>query len=207
MNDFLYLECRIGKTIGLSDSMVKSTRKRFLEDGDDFRRVEGRIAYTKPAVKKMIQSLLDCEKTSPSTKNKVEAADIRAVLAGALAGPVAGEMRGVPEDGGRRTEDGITDPARLLAEAWTVPDAVLIVTRLFPRNQHILHARLDPDWIKKHGYDYFHRIGIDPRLETHRIRVTSTRKFTVGMEVPCRWKQADLWTCKCRMPRRRGQWN
>lgn len=200
MNDFVYLECRIGKTVGISDSMVKSARKRFLEYGTDFQLIDGRIAYTKLAVKKLVQRLLDCEKTSDSTKDKVGAIDIRAVLADALTAPVAAEKQPIPSHA-------ISDPSSLLAAPWTVPDAVLIVTRIFPRNQHIMHAKIDPEWIEKHGFEYFHRIGIDPRQTTHRIRVTSTRKFTVGMAVPCTWKQSDLWTCSCRMPRRRGGWN
>lgn len=208
MSDFLYLECRLGKTIGLSDSMVKSARKRFLVDGIDFRLVDGRVAYTKAAIKKLVQSMVDCDKTSDSTKDKIGSIDIRVVLAAALISPVVAEIQATQTPVvSEKKPAAITDASRLLEGPWTVPDAVLIVTRLFPRNQHILHARLDPAWIKENGYKYYHRTGIDPRQHTHRIRVTSTRKFTVGMEVPCNHKQADLWTCNCRMPRRKGSWN
>ena len=196
-SDFIYLECRIGTALGLSDSMVKSARRRFLKKDADYRMIDGRIAYSPSAVDKLISGLLSCDKSSASTKDKVKAVDVQALLSEALTEPVLKEKQATAE----------ASPTLLLAEPYTVPDAVLVITRIFPRNRNILHARLSDEWIKKHGHAYYHRIGIDPRHSTHRIRVTSTRKFTVGMEVPCRWKQADLWVCTCRMPRRKGRWN
>lgn len=204
MNDFIYLECRIGKTVGLSTALIKKARKQFLKDGDDFKLVAGKIAYTKAAVKALVEGLLNCEKTSGGTKGKVKAVDIRSILSAALLLPTTGEKTGIAE-----VVEPVS-PERRLPLPWTywrIPEAELIVTRIFPRNSHVMHGKLVPEWIEKNGAAFQKKTGIDPRQLTHRIRVRSTLKFTIGMEVPCRWKQSDLWECTRPMPKRKGRWN
>lgn len=201
---FIYLECRIGERLGLSDSMVKSTRKRFLTPGTDFMLVDGKTAYTKNALDKFIDSLLGCEKTSASTKAKVEAARLSTALELALLEPVLCEKQATEKNG---AAEQITDPARLLAVPWKIPNAVLLVTRIFPRNNKIMLGKIDPAWVEKNGAAYKSKTGISAGVDTHRIRVNTTKNFTIGMEVPCIWRQADLWECSCRMPKRKGKWN
>lgn len=192
MSKFIYLECRIGKLIGISDSLIKKARREFLVSGEDFGKVDGRIAYSELAVNTLFDGLLNCGKTSAGTKSKAQAANLADILTGALIEGVSGEKQAVTS-----------------STPWTFPAAVLIVNRIFAKNSQTLQASLHPDWIEEHGEAYQRVTGIDPAQKKHRIGVRKgyADRFTIGMEVPCTWKQADLWTCARAMPRRKGRWN
>lgn len=192
MKAFIYLECRIGKTVGLSDSLIKKTRRDLLVPEEDFKKVDGRVAYTEEAVAKLF-GFLQGSKSSAVARSKIPAMDVSEILS-------AAQVQAAPAE-----KQPLLLP--LPWTLWAVPDAVLIVARIFPRNSKIMHAKLHPEWIKKNGAAYKSKTGIDPDQATHRIKVRSTQKFVVGMEVPCRWKQSDLWLCTRRMPYRKGRWN
>lgn len=189
MSEFKYLECRIGGVIGISDSLIKKARKAVLERDEDFQLVDGRISYTEEGVAKLI-GFLQGPEVGDKTRRMAKVIGVSAVLEAIVIQDVPPEKRPL-----------------LLGVPWVIPAAVLIVTRIFPRNSKIMHAKLHPEWIEKNGAAYQSKTGIDPAQLTHRIRVRSTKKFAIGMEVPCDWRQADLWECNRPMPRRKGKWN
>lgn len=202
MKEFIYLECRLRDALGISDGLIKKTRKSILVKGNDFDLVNGKIAYTKATAHRVINHLQNSDASSASTKAKVDVVNRPEILAAALIQPVPGEKQADSADGAGETP--AVRSTKLLEGPWEVPDCEMKFHKR-PRNPRILQGRIPEEWVKLHGHDFFHRIGIDPR-RPQRIRVKDNSKFTERMVVPCRWVQADLWECTQRMPKGRGRW-
>lgn len=202
MDEFKYLECRMSEVLGVSDSLIKKVRKAHLVSAEDFQLRGGRVAYTQEAVAELLEHLLTGPKSSEGTKDAASTVDMSVLLLRMLIQPIPAEKKRVAES--VVSEKFV--PYALLECPWRPPDAVLTVTRIFPRNIHILLGRLAPEWIEKNGLAYKKKTGIEADV-LHRIRVASSKKYVIGMEVPCQWKQAEYWEYTSRPPVRRGRWN
>lgn len=196
MNDFIYAECRLREGLGISDGLIKKLRRECLKKGTDFELVDcdghRLTAYTAGGVATVLDYMLHGEKNAPSTRQAAAGVCVESLMrSSALRGPVSAEKQA-------------GSPVGLIAAPRDVPDAVMSVERL-TKNRRILMGGMKEVWIRKYGYGFFHRTGIDPR-GPHRIQVHDSAKFIPGMEVPCRWIEAELWECTRRMPRFRGRW-
>lgn len=191
MRDFEYVEVMVREALGISDSLIKKTRRAVLEAGVDFEPVGGRICYTADGVGKVV-AYLKGDKTSVRTREKVEAACVTDLLSYAARGAVPAEKQAVSaEDSGGGAD-------------WTVPACELVFHKA-PLNRRIVLGRIPVDWIEAHGCAFRERTGADPE-RPQRIQVKDSGNFTEQMVIPCRHVQADLWKCTRRMPRGRGRW-
>lgn len=195
-----YLECLLRDAMGISDGLIKKTRKRLLKDRRDYALIEKRIAYTEDAARKVIEHLSG-PAVSAATAQKVSTVDVPELLSASLREPIPPEKQANPED--VPTLEKQTEQL-LLQEPWKVPDCEMIFHKK-PLNQRILLGRIPQDWINKHGQHLYLLHGIDAR-KPQRIRVKDNANFTEGMKIPCSWIQNNLWQCTKRMPRGRGKW-
>jgi hypothetical protein len=55
--EFLYLECRVRDVVGISDGLIKKTRREILAEGTDWLLVDRFVAYTAGAVGRVLDYL------------------------------------------------------------------------------------------------------------------------------------------------------
>ncbi len=218
MKDFIYLECRLRDGLGISDGLMKKTRRAVLSRDNDFALVDGRIAYTAAAVDKAF-GFLKGDKSSDSTRERALVANLSEILDAALIQAVPAEKQATQkaEPTTTASEPPAVRTMNLLSAPWGVPPAVLVVERL-TLNDRILMARLHEDWVQEHGFDFFHRILFpvlrdaernNPDLfktKLFRVRVNTSVNFIKGMTVECAHIDQDFWECTQRMPRWRGKY-
>ncbi len=203
MSGLDYLEGKVAEMLGVSTATLRKGRKKFLVEGEHFGLIEhenrSRMAYTHKGVRVLLAGMSDCDGVMGRATARLEESDIALVLSSALVRPHKAEKEG---DAGLAPD---AEP-KLLAEPWTPPDAVVISLEIKHYNTQLVFGMLSAAWVKEHGYDYFHRFGVDAATQKVRVKVRTNENFIAGMEMRVRWKQSDYWECTQRMPRWRGRW-
>lgn len=197
MSEFVYLESELAKVLGVSRTALREFRTAALGEGVDYGTVKhkGRryVAYGYSAAAKAVREIGGVK----------DADEVALALAAADLTPKP-NTTGAPAERGVPGRVGKTEPMKLLEGPWEVPAAELVVEHL-TRNDKILMASLSEEWIREHGYKFFHKMGFDP-CKKMRVRVKTSVNFIPKMTLECRWIQQDLWECTQRMPRWRGKY-
>lgn len=205
MNEFVYLEGLIAQELGISTATLRKGRKLLVE-GEHWGRIrhgkKERVAYSMDGVSALLGKKEAKAVLGTKAIAALEQSEIGLILHAADIGACAGAGGGASTQGEGGVEP--VDPSRLLAAPWTCPAAVLVVNRL-TKNRRILLAVLEESWVSEHGFEFFHKMGLDPRGRM-RVRVKNTGKFIKGMAVECRHVEQDLWECTQRMPRWKGRY-
>lgn len=196
MKVFVYLEGVIAEKLGISTASMRKGRKLFLGEGADWSLIEyerkKRVAYSADGVRSLIEQMLGSDAFGAKATASLAGVDLDSILQAAG----VGEAACVPAQ---------EAPARLLLNGpWECPAGELVVERL-TLNKRIMMCRLSEAWVVRHGFNFFHRVGVDPR-GLMRVKVRSTAKFIKDMPVECRHVESDLWESTQRLPRWKGRY-
>jgi hypothetical protein len=221
MDKYVYLESSMADRLGLSQATIRKARRMFLKEGRDFGRISHesrrRVAYTKEGAERIVSSMLESPVFGSRATASIKAGDMSSVLRSSIVREAGASAHEEKEETGESQGTPAENAALRLTAPWEVPEAVLIVVRL-TKNRRILEATLHEQWVRDHGYQYYHRVLFkllrdhelnNPDLfktKLFRVKVKDSRNFIRGMEVRARWLQQDLWECTQRMPRYKGRW-
>jgi len=202
MMKYVHYECRLRALLGISDGLIKKTRREILVRDEDYALVQKKVAYTEEATKKVLDYLLNANTSSTKTLELVGAHQVQDILSSDEIRVVLEEKQGGDES--VKIKKDARKPILLLNAGWVVPDCEMRFHRM-PLNPKIVLGRIDPEWIEKHGVAFQLHTGADPE-RPQRVRVRSNVNFTRRLIIPCAWVQSNLWDCTRRAPRQRGKW-
>ena len=178
MSEQLYLESSIRDQLGLSDSLIKKTRREVVEDleGNPCRVVviQGRnhTAYPESVVEMLVHRLCGKKTRAAGVEHETgaETVDMSSLLSSSL---VQGDLAEIQD----------TEKLRSTEKTLTVS--------LITKNRLVMLCE-NPD---------------DADLPDVRLRVKDTTRFVHGMEIPgCRFLDVGLYEYAGRLPRARGRW-
>ncbi len=184
----LYLESALRDGFGVSDSLMKKTRREFVaglaEDPCRLVIIQGRthVAYPLEVVRGVFALLCGKKTRGEAGCSEIDYKDgpCAGVLDAALVRGVTCEIQGDSEI--RSQESGVRS---IRADMVTLKVAKITKNRLILLAEH-------PDGTER------------PPV---RLRVKDTGLFTIGMDVPgCRHVEEDLYEYAGRQPRSRGRW-
>jgi len=175
MSEFAYSETRVADKMGIARATVRTARLTALVEGDDWRMDHHEVIYCAEGVQALLKALgVRIPKKRARTAGGMT---LEKLLRNSLA-----EMPAAPAP---------TTQAVL----WRPLDQVLVVRRL-TKNRRILLAEATDAALAPKGVRYRGEgIGL------LRVQVRDNRRFSVGMAIPCRHVQADLWEMTGPLPR------
>lgn len=178
-DEFKCFEQDAAEQAGLSQDQFKAARTQLLQRNVDYAMVGNKIAYTEEAMSRVLASLDITVKSPQDGSGAPDPEEVTRVVAKSAGEPVS-PPPALPEAG--------TPPVKSPPKAAPDPDeltAELRVCRIYP-NPHIIGAKYNG--------------------KIQRVRVNSSKNFKVGMLVPARYINDNLWELTKKCPRRPGKW-